>query len=68
VVEVREAEWLAIGLVVGLLIGIPLGWILFQIFRRTIIEVPYPASVIFDRDEQGRVTAIHYVPGAGRAG
>jgi len=24
----------------------------------------YPKSVVFDRDEKGRIVAVHYVPGA----
>jgi hypothetical protein len=58
-----EVEWLAIGLVIGLLVGIPVGWIMAQMFMRVA-----PASVVFDRDSEGRITGIHYVPGGVRPG
>jgi len=52
---------LAIGIVIGLLVGIPLGWILCWSLMQMV-----PASVVFDRDEEGRITGIHYVPGVAR--
>ena len=52
-----ESDWLIAGLIIGVLIGIPVGWILAQTSAK-------PGSVVFDRDEQGRVSSIHYVPGA----
>jgi hypothetical protein len=58
-----EVEWLAIGLAIGLLVGIPIGWIIAQMFTKTT-----HASVVFDRDSEGRITGIHYVPGGGKAG
>jgi ABC-type antimicrobial peptide transport system permease subunit len=51
-----DSDWLAIGIVIGVLVGIPLGWIIAQA-----ISKPTPSSLIFDRDERGRITAIHYV-------
>jgi hypothetical protein len=68
VVAVAEHEWLLVGLVIGLVIGIPIGWLISQVLSR--IQPVQSASVVFDRDEQGRVTAIHYVswPGGGGAG
>jgi hypothetical protein len=60
---VADAEWFAIGLVIGVLIGIPLGWIFFQMYSGRFVT-QMPASVVFDRDEAGRITAIHYMPGA----
>ena len=58
-----DAEWLAIGFLIGVLVGIPLGWLLLQSLvqpRQQPQQVR--ASVVFDRDETGRITAIHYVP------
>jgi ABC-type antimicrobial peptide transport system permease subunit len=63
---VAEQEWLIVGLVIGLLVGIPIGWLISQVLSR--IQSVQPASVVFDRDEHGRVTAIHYVPGACHVG
>jgi len=48
-----KAEVLALGILVGVLIGVPLGFVLAQLLSR-------PASVVFERDHSGRVTAIHY--------
>jgi ABC-type antimicrobial peptide transport system permease subunit len=64
VATVAEQEWLLVGLVIGLLLGIPIGWLISQVLLSA--QHAQPASVVFDRDEQGRVVAIHYVPGAGR--
>lgn len=58
-----EVEWLAIGLVIGLLAGISISWIITQMFMKAA-----PASVVFDRDSEGRVTGIYYVPGGGKVG
>jgi F0F1-type ATP synthase assembly protein I len=45
-------------LIIGVLVGISLGYILSQIIGK------HPqASIVFDRDQQGRITGIHYVPG-----
>jgi Na+/glutamate symporter len=59
-----EAEWLAVGLVIGVLIGLPLGWMLFQLSqpKQAPQQQAKAASVVFDRDEAGRITGIHYVP------
>jgi len=51
---------LAVGLVIGILIGIPIGWLIAQA-----VAHKEPSSVVFDRDESGRITAIHYVPAGG---
>jgi hypothetical protein len=60
---VADAEWLAIGFLIGVLVGIPLGWLLFQSAVQTRQQPQQArASVVFDRDEAGRITAIHYVP------
>lgn len=54
---------LLIGLMVGLLAGVSIGWLLAQALSHARRE---PSSVVFDRDSEGRITAIHYVPvGAG---
>jgi ABC-type antimicrobial peptide transport system permease subunit len=59
-----DAEWLAIGFLIGVLVGIPLGWLLLQSLVQTGQQPQQRAraSVLFDRDEAGRITAIHYVP------
>lgn len=51
-----ESDWLLVGLITGIFIGIPLGWILAQITVK-----PAPSSVVFDRDQEGRISGIHYV-------
>jgi len=53
-----EAEWVLVGVIVGLLAGIPIGWLISQVISKT------TGSVVFDRDEQGRIVAIHYAGGA----
>jgi uncharacterized membrane-anchored protein YhcB (DUF1043 family) len=60
-----EHDWFVVGLFVGLLIGVPIGWLIAQVVTKQ-FPAQAQASVIFDRDEQGRVVAIHYVPGVGR--
>jgi len=50
---------LVVGILIGVLIGIPIGWIIARA-----VSSSKPSSVVFDRDEEGRITAIHYVPGA----
>ena len=57
-----EADWLIIGLVIGLVAGIPIGWLLAQLAQAA--RPTAPASVVFERDKEGRIVAIHYVPGA----
>jgi ABC-type antimicrobial peptide transport system permease subunit len=57
---VADAEWLAIGFLIGVLVGIPLGWLLLQSLAQPRQQAR--ASVVFDRDETGRIAAIHYVP------
>jgi hypothetical protein len=56
---VAEGDWLIVGLIVGMFIGIPLGWILAQMMPK---PAPAPSSVVFDRDKEGRIAGIHYVP------
>jgi ABC-type antimicrobial peptide transport system permease subunit len=57
-----ESDWLLVGLIVGIFVGIPLGWILTQIMAK-----PAPSSVVFDRDQEGRISGIHYVPVGAKA-
>jgi ABC-type antimicrobial peptide transport system permease subunit len=57
-----ESDWLLAGLIVGIFVGIPLGWILTQIMVK-----PAPSSVVFDRDQEGRISGIHYVPVGAKA-
>jgi hypothetical protein len=52
-----DSDWMIVGLIAGIFIGIPLGWILAQMLAK-----PAPSSVVFDRDQQGRISGIHYVP------
>jgi hypothetical protein len=57
-----ESDWFVVGLFAGVLIGIPLGWILAQITLK-----PAPSSVLFDRDSEGKVSGIHYVPSGAKS-
>jgi ABC-type antimicrobial peptide transport system permease subunit len=58
-----ESDWLIAGVIIGALIGIPLGWILAQALSRPAAQ---PSSVVFDRDQEGRISGIHYVPAGGK--
>lgn len=53
-----DSDWLIAGLLIGLLVGIPFGWMISQMTFNS----NKPQSVTFDRDEDGRITGIHYVP------
>ena len=57
-----ESDWLLVGLITGIFIGIPLGWILTQITVKSA-----SSSVVFDRDQEGRINGIHYVPVGAKA-
>jgi hypothetical protein len=59
VVTVAESGWFLAGLAVGIIIGFLAG---FAVSRY--LAQPSYASVVFERDEKGRIAAIHYVPGA----
>jgi len=62
-----ESDWLLVGLLIGVMVGIPLGWILAQYVRPAQAQPAHAsASVVFERDEKGRITGIHYVPTAAR--
>jgi len=56
---VAEPGWFLAGLAVGIIIGFVAG---FAVARY--LAQPTHAAVVFERDEKGRITAIHYVPGA----
>lgn len=56
-----ESGWFLAGLAVGIIIGFVAG---FAVSRY--LAQPMHASVVFERDEKGRIAAIHYVPGAQR--
>jgi len=60
--EDRFSDGVIVGLLIGVLVGIPLGWIVAQIFKPSQAAQAASSSVVFDRDEQGRITGIHYVP------
>jgi ABC-type antimicrobial peptide transport system permease subunit len=62
--EDKFSDGMIVGLIIGILVGIPVGWILAQtIFKPSVATGP--SSVIFDRDQENRISAIHYVPGMG---
>jgi ABC-type antimicrobial peptide transport system permease subunit len=66
VVELAE-DWfdaVLFGLIVGVLVGIPLGWILSQSLSK-----PAPSSLVLDRDRETKlITGIHYLPVGVKAG
>ena len=47
-----------IGLLIGVLVGIPIGWMVAQ----TVSKGSMASSVIFERDKEGRIAGLHYVP------
>jgi len=53
----NNALWFIGGFIVGIFVGIPLGFYLYNVF------IEKPASVVFERDSEGRITGIHYVSG-----
>ena len=57
-----EVDWLIAGIFIGVLIGIPIGYILLQALKPR-----EQASVIFERDQEGRISGIHYVPAGAKA-
>ncbi len=58
-----ESDWLVAGVLVGVLVGIPIGWLIAQFLK----PKEAPASVVFDRDQEGRISGIHYVPVGAKA-
>jgi len=61
---VADAGWFVAGVVIGVVIGFLLGFTLSRYISPAQLQQPLHASVVFERDESGRITAIHYVPGA----
>jgi hypothetical protein len=53
-----EGDKFVLGLMIGLMIGLPLGWILAATFIKAT-----PQTIIFERDEKGRIREIHYTVG-----
>jgi len=56
--------WIAllVGLSLGFMIGFPIGFKLgFETAKETQPK-PQSASVVYTRDEQGRITGIHFTP------
>jgi ABC-type antimicrobial peptide transport system permease subunit len=58
--EDRFSDGLVVGLLIGVLVGIPLGWLIAQAMFKPASTAS--SSVVFDRDTEGRITGIHYVP------
>jgi len=56
--DMGDGDWFVAGIIIGIAVGITLGWIFAQVTAKPI----QPASVLFDRDSEGRITAIHYAP------
>lgn len=61
-----DSDWLLTGIIVGVLIGIPLGYIIVQIFRQKEALVWVPQRTYtndetweFVKDSRGRVTGVH---------
>ncbi|MEM2365710.1 MAG: hypothetical protein QXL06_02075 [Nitrososphaerota archaeon] len=52
-------DWLVIGIILGLLLGITIGYIIVQTNLQP--RPSQPVSVLFERDREGRIVAIHYV-------
>ena len=55
-----EVDWFVAGLITGILVGVSIGWLLAQTIAK-------PASVIFERDKEGKISGIHYVPAGAKA-
>jgi hypothetical protein len=49
-------NWLLIGLIIGICVGIPVGFVIAKSYSQK------TSSVVFDRDSEGRIIGIHYVP------
>ena len=55
-----ESGWLIAGVLIGFLVGLAVGLTLSGWLREG------PASIVFERDESGRILGIYYAP-AGKA-
>jgi ABC-type antimicrobial peptide transport system permease subunit len=54
------SDGMLVGLLIGIFVGIPLGWLIAQVvFKPTQTA---SSSVVFDRDTEGKIVGIHYVP------
>jgi cell division protein FtsN len=60
-----ESDWLLTGIIIGVLIGIPLGYIILQIFKQKEALVWVPQRTYtnmedweFVKDSRGRVTGV----------
>jgi hypothetical protein len=60
---VAESGWFIAGVVIGVVVGILVGFALSRYISSAQFQQPLYASVVFERDESGRITAIHYVSG-----
>ena len=56
--EEKFSDGMVIGLLIGVLVGIPLGWMIAQMF----LKPSGTGSILFERDQNGLISAIHYVP------
>ena len=53
-----ESDWLIVGLLIGIPVGVCLGFLIAQMLQKR-----QPSTVLFTRDkETGYITEIHYVP------
>ncbi|MEM2163716.1 MAG: hypothetical protein QXR62_04750 [Candidatus Bathyarchaeia archaeon] len=53
-----DDRYFLIGFFLGMLVGIPTAILILNFFK------PQSSSIVFDRDAEGRVSAIHYVRGS----
>jgi uncharacterized membrane-anchored protein YhcB (DUF1043 family) len=63
-----EAWWFIAGFVIGVAVGVVVGYVLSRYIPYAQAQQPLGATVVFERDENGRIIAIHYVPGATSGG
>jgi hypothetical protein len=60
-----EGFYLVVGIVIGAVLGFAIGVAILGFVAKQ-KELLTPASVVFERDKRGYITAIHYIPaGAG---
>ena len=53
-----ESGWLVAGVLIGFLVGVAVG----RIISDRLVGREGPASVVFERDEKGRILGIYYAP------